>query len=214
MNSPGGGEVTVFDYGMGNQQSVLNAFRFLGFKVRAISDAKSIEGSERLVFPGVAAFGDCSQSLKETGAAGAIRDFIDSGRPYLGMCLGLQILFEHSDESPGEPGLGIFRGRVRRFPSGLPGLKIPHMGWNRVCLKKPSPLFSGISDENWFYFAHSFRVDSDDDSIIAAETEHGVRFAAAVAKNNVFACQFHPEKSSGAGLKILKNFAEFQPSEP
>jgi len=214
MTSPGGREVAVFDYGMGNQQSVLNAFRFLGFKARVVSDAQGIAESERLVFPGVAAFGDCSLSLKKTGAAEAIRDFIQSGRPYLGMCLGLQILFEGSEESHSEPGLGVLKGRVRRFPSRRRGIKIPHMGWNRVFLKRNSPLFKGIEDASWFYFAHSFHVDSDDDSIVAAETEHGVRFTAAVTEKNVFACQFHPEKSSEAGLKILRNFAGFQPSEP
>ncbi len=209
MNPRSGGKVTVVDYGMGNIRSVSGAFKFLGVDVCVTSDPKRVAESERLVLPGVAAFGECSKALKKTGAADAVRDFINSGRPYLGICLGFHILFDGSEESPDEPGLGIFKGRVKRF-SPAPGLKVPHMGWNRVALKSGSRLFGGVADESWLYFVHSFHVESDDRSIVSAETEHGVRFASAVEKDNVFACQFHPERSSDTGLKILRNFAGFQ----
>ncbi len=213
MNRRSNGEITVVDYGTGNIRNVFNAFSFLGLDVCVTSDPRRIAGSERLVLPGVGAFGDCSRALKKTGAASAVRDFIDTGRPYLGICLGLQILFENSDECPDEPGLGIFKGRTVRFSPG-PGLKVPHMGWNRVALKKKSKLFSGVEEGSWFYFVHSFHVESAEDSIVAAESEHGVVFTAAVEKKSVFACQFHPEKSSGTGLKILRNFSAFQPEGP
>lgn len=204
-------EIAVFDYGAGNQQSVLSAFRFLGLNTKAISTFREISEAERIVFPGVASFGDCAEVLEKTGAASALRDFINSGRPYLGMCLGLQILFENSDESPGKTGLGVFKGGVKGLHAS-PELKVPHMGWNRVSLSGGDGFFSGVSDRSWFYFAHSFYVEPEDQSIIAAKTSYGSEFTAAVEKDNVFACQFHPEKSSDAGLKILRNFAGFQRS--
>lgn len=208
-----GGKITVFDYGTGNIRSVSNAFEFLGFDVFVTSEPGRIADAQRIVLPGVGAFGECSKAMRKTGAADAVRDFINSGRPYLGICLGLHILFEQSSECEGERGLGIFRGKVLRFPPA-PGLKIPHMGWNQVSLKKGSALFSGFENRSMLYFAHSFYVESGDDSIVAAQTEHGIKFTAAVEKGNVFGCQFHPERSSGAGLKILRNFAAFEPSAP
>lgn len=207
------GGVTVFDCGTGNLRSVFNAFRFLGVEVSVTSDPERVADAARLVLPGVGAFGDCSRALRKTGAADAVREFINSGRPYLGICLGLQILFDGGDESPDEPGLGVFAGRVTKLPSA-PGLKIPHMGWNSVAVKNGSGLFGGIADGSRFYFVHSFRVEPEEGSIVAAETEHGVRFASAVEKDNIFACQFHPEKSADAGLKLLGGFAALQSAAP
>ncbi len=211
MSECNGGEITVFDYGMGNLKSVFNAFRFLGFDVVVTSDPARIASAGRLVFPGVGAFGECAKFLKRNGAASAIADFINSGRPYLGICIGLQILFERSAESPGEEGLGVFEGDVLKF-SPDSRLKVPHMGWNRVVQKAESRIFEGVEDGSWFYFVHSFYAEPQDDSVVAARSGYGVDFAAALEKNNIFACQFHPERSSDTGLKILRNFAEFQPS--
>ncbi|QMU55764.1 MAG: imidazole glycerol phosphate synthase subunit HisH [Candidatus Mycalebacterium zealandia] len=210
MSSARNPEIAVFDYGAGNQRSVLSAFKFLGFNVKAISTPREISQAEKIVVPGVASFGDCAKEIEKSGAATALRDFIDEGKPYLGMCLGLQILFESSDESPGETGLGVFKGGVKGLRTS-PELKVPHMGWNRVSLSGGG-LFTGVSDQSWFYFAHSFYVEPEDSSIIAARVSYGSEFTAAVEKDNVFACQFHPEKSSDAGLEVLRNFAGFQPS--
>ena len=211
MSGCNGGKITVFDYGMGNIRSVFNAFRFLGFDVAVTSDPAEIAVAGRLVFPGVGAFGECAKFLKKDGVASAIVDFINSGKPYLGICIGLQILFERSAESPGEEGLGVFRGDVLKFPTDS-RLKVPHMGWNRVAPKAGSRIFKGVEDKSWFYFVHSFYAEPQDDSVVVARSKHGVDFTAALEKNNIFACQFHPERSSDTGLRILRNFAEFQPS--
>ncbi len=200
--------ITVFDYGGGNLKSVFNAFKFLGFPATATSSPGDIRKAERLVLPGVSAFGDCAAAMRKTGAADAVREFIESGKPYLGICLGMHILFSESEESPGEPGLSVFEGRVVKLPSS-PGIKVPHMGWNRL-ETRDCAMFGGVENGSWLYFAHSFHAAPEDDSIVAARTEHGVNFTAAVEKNNVFACQFHPERSSSAGLEILRNFALFQ----
>lgn len=201
--------LTIFDYGGGNLKSVSAAFGFLGFETETTSRPSGIAAAERLVLPGVGAFGDCVRSLRKTGADTALREFIASGRPYLGICVGLQVLFDRSEESPGAAGLGVFSGGVVRFePSG--GLKVPHMGWNRLALRGGSPLFSGIENGSRFYFAHSFHAPSGRGPV-AATARHGTEFTAAVSGGNVFACQFHPEKSSDAGLRVMKNFALFQP---
>lgn len=202
--------LTIFDYGGGNLKSVSAAFRFLGFETEVTSRPEDIESAERLVLPGVGAFGDCIRALRKTGADTALKQFIAGGRPYLGICIGLQILFDRSEESPDEPGLGVFTGNVVRFAPSA-GIKVPHMGWNRLLFKGNSPLFGEIENGSWFYFAHSFHASAGQRGQVAATARHGTEFTAAVSGGNVFACQFHPEKSSGAGLRVLKNFALFQP---
>ena len=156
----------------------------------------------------VGAFGDCVNNLNDYGLTSPIKDFIDSGRPFLGICLGLQVLFEESEESPGLPGLGIFKGKVVRFPDlKEEGLKVPHMGWNEIKIVKDTPVLKDIPQDSWFYFVHSYYASPEDDSISAVKTTYGFEFTAAVSKDNIFASQFHPEKSSTLGLKIVRNFA-------
>ena len=201
--------LTVFDYGGGNLKSVFSAFRFLGFDVKVTSCPADIADARKLILPGVGAFGDCVHSLRRTGADKAVRNFIQSGRPYLGVCLGLQILFESSEESPDEPGLGVFKGSVVRFARS-DRLKIPHMGWNRLEIRGGGPLFSGVENGSWFYFVHSFHASPEREAVVAATAAHGREFTAAVSSENIFACQFHPERSSDAGLRMLRNFALYE----
>ena len=216
--------LTIFDYGGGNLKSVSAAFRFLGFEAKTTSRPEDITVAQRLVLPGVGAFGECVRALRKTGADTALKRFIKSGRPYLGICLGLHILFEGSEEDPGERGIGVFGGNVERIvPSAdfkdngikATGIKVPHMGWNRVFFKSDPPggsppLFDGIENGQRFYFAHSFRAPSGNGTPVEATANHGGEFAATVRRGSVFACQFHPERSSDAGLQMLKNFALFR----
>lgn len=200
--------VSIVDYGMGNLRSVKKAFESLGFSATLIRDGEEILSSSGLVLPGVGAFGDCMTNLEEYDLSEPIKKFIDNGRPFLGICLGLQLLFEESEESPSIRGLGVLKGRVVRFPKfDKERLKIPHMGWNQVKVKPEISIAHGITDGSWFYFVHSYFPEPDDKSIIAGQTQYGIEFTSAVQKENVFACQFHPEKSSTMGLKILENFA-------
>ena len=200
--------IVIVDYGMGNLRSVGKAFLSQGIDASVTRDPGEIARADGLVLPGVGAFGDCMKNLAEYGLVGPIKEHIDSGKPFLGICLGLQVLFEGSDESPDVPGLGILEGRVVRFsPSEEEKLKVPHMGWNRVSIRKESPVLAGIPDGSWFYFVHSYYPDPKDPGVIAVTSNYGVEFTAAVARDNLFACQFHPEKSSADGLRILRNFA-------
>lgn len=193
---------------MGNLRSVGKAFLSQGIDASVTRDPGEIARADGLVLPGVGAFGDCMKNLAEYGLTDPIKEHVDSGKPFLGICLGLQVLFEGSDESPDVPGLGILEGRVVRFsPSEEERLKVPHMGWNRVSIKKESPVLAGIPDGSWFYFVHSYYPDPKDPGVIAVTSNYGVEFTAAVARDNLFACQFHPEKSSADGLRILRNFA-------
>ncbi|MER3447138.1 MAG: imidazole glycerol phosphate synthase subunit HisH [Candidatus Dadabacteria bacterium] len=198
--------ISIVDYGMGNLRSVKKAFESLGFSVALTRDPEGILSSSGLVLPGVGAFGDCMKNLEEYGLSEPIRKFIYSGKPFLGICLGLQLLFEESDESPGIRGLGILKGRVIRFPINK-RLKIPHMGWNRVYIDSKLPIVRGITSGSWFYFVHSYFPEPEDKGIIAGRTQYGIEFTSAIQKENIFACQFHPEKSSIMGLKLLENFA-------
>lgn len=201
--------VALIDYGAGNLRSVANALNELGITPRVVSDAGGLEGTTHLVLPGVGSFGDCMARLGERGLVSALRDRITAGMPYFGICLGYQILFDESEESPGVAGLGIFPGKVKRFQE-QPGLKIPHMGWNSVHPATPDTgLWKGLGAEPYFYYVHSYFPVPADPSIIAATTTYGAdTFAGAVRSGSIFACQFHPEKSQNAGLRLLRNVFE------
>ncbi len=197
----------IIDYGAGNLRSVWKAVESQGFDARIVRDPAELDGLHALILPGVGAFGDCARNLERQELTQPVRDWTASGRPYLGICLGYQILFESSEESPGVEGLGILAGRVIRFPDG--DLKVPHMGWNEIETVDPSdPLWAGLPPHPHVYFVHSFYPSPDDPSIVAARANYGVRFAAAIRRGNLCATQFHPEKSQTLGLRILRNFLE------
>lgn len=199
--------IAIVDYGMGNLRSVSKAFQSQGFTVNVTKDPGDIRSASGLVLPGQGAFGDCVKNLEENGIFQTIKEFIQSGKPYLGICLGLQVLFEGSEESPGVAGLGLLKGKVVRFPSfKKERLKVPHMGWNRIGIRKKTALLEGIPDGSWFYFVHSYFPVPEDESVTAVTCTYGMEFTAAVATGNIFACQFHPEKSSAYGLLLLRNF--------
>ncbi len=199
--------IAVVDYGMGNLRSVEKGFLKVGVDARVVSDRRSIEDARGVVLPGVGAFRDCIRNLTDAGLTGAIIRAVEKGKPYLGICLGLQVLFSESEEFGICKGLDVFKGKVVRFPEA--GLKVPHMGWNTVRLVRRPPAFDGIADESFFYFVHSFYVVPQDKGIIAGTTEYGSEFTSMVWKDNILATQFHPEKSQELGLKILKGFGEF-----
>jgi len=198
--------IVVVDYGMGNLRSVQKGFEKVGGNAIISRDPVKIERADRLVLPGVGAFPECMRNLTRLDLVEPILEFIESGRPFLGICLGLQLLFDESEEFGGHDGFGVIPGKVREFDRNM-GLKIPHMGWNQVSFAKAVPIFRGIEEGSFFYFVHSFYVDPDDPTDIAAETEYGIKFTCAAARDNIFATQFHPEKSQDLGLRILKNFA-------
>lgn len=200
-------KVALIDYGAGNLRSVANALRGLGVEPVTAAAPDALTDCTHLVLPGVGSFGDCMEQLEKRGLVPAIREWVAAGRPYLGICLGYQILFDSSAESPGVSGLGIVPGTVRRFKEA-PGLKIPHMGWNSVVPRKPDTgNWAGLGAEPYFYYVHSYFPVPDDDAVIAAETAYGGdSFAAAIELPNLFACQFHPEKSQDAGLRLIRNF--------
>lgn len=195
--------VGVVDYGSGNLRSVGKALEASGAGTELISNPERLEGVDAVVVPGVGAFGDCASNLRATGLWEPLREWIGSGRPYLGICLGYQLLFESSEESPGVAGLGVLPGRVVRFSGG--GLKVPHMGWNTLTGLR-GPLFQGLPEETSVYFVHSFYPVPEETSLASATCEYGVRFAASVSRGALHATQFHPEKSQVAGLAILRNF--------
>jgi len=200
--------IAIVDYGMGNLRSVSKAFEHQGFPVTVARDPGEISNASGLVLPGVGAFGDCVSNLEAYGLTEPIKEYIDSGRPFLGICLGLQVLFEESEESPGVRGFGVLKGKVVRFPDfKQQRLKVPHMGWNRILINKRVPVLDDIPDKSWFYFVHSYYPKPEDDTISVVKADYGIEFTAAVGKENIFASQFHPEKSSELGLKILRNFA-------
>jgi len=201
--------IALIDYDSGNLRSVEKALKKVGADVRVIRDPKEMEGAAAVVLPGVGAFDDCLNALQKQELLGGVRDFIQTGKPFLGICVGYQALFEKSDEfNSCAAGLGIFRGKVRRF-SDQPGLKIPQIGWNQLEMARPDcPLYRGIAEGSHVYFVHSFFPEPADDSIVATRTVYGDRFASSVWKDNIFATQFHPEKSQTIGLQLLKNFVE------
>jgi glutamine amidotransferase len=198
--------IGIIDYGMGNLGSVTNAFRFLQLDARIVTRKQELEDCRALVLPGVGAFGDCMAHLVEHDFTEAISDWVQGGKPMMGICLGLQALFQSSEESPGVAGLGIFPGTVKRFD--LPReLKVPQIGWNRMAETQPDcPMFEDIDDGSFFYLVHSFYVCPEDESIVAGTTEYGIEYCSCVWKDNVFATQFHPEKSQAVGLRMLRNF--------
>ncbi len=195
----------IIDYDAGNLRSVEKALQALGEETVITRDRDEILSADRVILPGVGAFGDAMEKLHQYGLVEVIRQVVKNGTPFLGICLGLQLLFEESEESQGVLGLGILKGKIRRIPD-TPGLKIPHMGWNSLILRPGTRLFSGLGEEPYVYFVHSYYLEAADPEIVAASADYGVVIHAAVESGNVFACQFHPEKSSDTGLQILKNF--------
>ncbi len=204
--------ITIVDYGMGNLRSVQKAFEKLGFAAEVSADPRRVEQAEKLVLPGVGAFKDCMDNLRRGGFVEAILRQVASGRPFLGICLGLQLLFSESDEFGCHPGLGIIPGRVRRFAEDLQvadePLKVPHMGWNQIRIERPAPLFHGIADQASVYFVHSYYVVPEDEGLVATRTEYGLSFCSSIWRDNVMATQFHPEKSQQVGLHMLQNFGD------
>ncbi len=198
--------IGIIDYGMGNLGSVSNAFRFLGLDAKIVSRKSEMEDCRAVLLPGVGAFGDCMSHLVEHDFVEAIGTWVQAGKPMMGICLGLQVLFDSSEETPGVPGLGIFPGSVKRFD--LPReLKVPQIGWNRINEVQPGcPMFDGIDDGSFFYLVHSYYVSPENEAVIAGRTEYGIDYCSCVWKDNVFATQFHPEKSQEAGLRMLRNF--------
>lgn len=201
--------IAIIDYGMGNLRSVGKAFETLGHSASVTRVPGEILNSSGIVLPGVGAFGHCIRNLDEFDLIEPIKKSIVLEKPFLGICLGLQVLFEESEESPGVRGLGIFKGKIVRFPKFEDKrLKIPHMGWNRAeFANTKTTLINGIPNRSWFYFVHSYYPEPEDQQIIAATTTYGIDFTCAVSAGSIFACQFHPEKSSSMGLRILDNFA-------
>jgi len=198
--------ITVVDYGVGNLHSVAKALEKVGAKTRVTSDWKDVAGSNGVVLPGVGAFKDSMDAMHRSDLAKAIQDFIASGKPFLGVCVGLQMLFSESEEFGLSKGLGVFPGRVVKFNQGQ---KVPHMGWNQIRITQPrNPLLKGINEGEFLYFVHSFYVVPEDDSISAAKTDYDVDFTCMVWRDNIFGTQFHPEKSQEAGLRIYQNFNE------
>ncbi|MEM0896340.1 MAG: imidazole glycerol phosphate synthase subunit HisH [Verrucomicrobiota bacterium] len=206
MESTGEPMTGVIDYGAGNLRSVCNALEVLGALHKVIRAPEDATGISSLIFPGVGAFGDSMKNIRAQGLDGFIVDWVAADKPFLAICIGYQVLFESSEESPEEPGLGIFRGKVRRFPS-LPGLKVPHMGWNSLELLDPGdPAWKGFPKKPYVYFVHSFFPEPEDDSLVAVRCDYGLNFAAAIRRGNLTATQFHPEKSQSLGLKLIENF--------
>lgn len=199
--------IAIIDYGAGNIQSVSKALAHIGCEAFITRDKDKILKADGAVLPGVGSFGDTMDTMTEYGIKDAVIEYTKSGKPFLGICLGLQLLFPKSEESPDAEGLGIFDGSITKIPSGE-GLKIPHIGWNSLDIKKSDGLFKGIGKNPYVYFVHSYFLNASDKSIVSAQTEYGVTIDAAVEKGNVYATQFHPEKSGETGLKILRNFAD------
>jgi glutamine amidotransferase len=231
--------IAIIDYGMGNLRSVQKAFETVGHKAVVTRDRRAIADASRVVLPGVGAFADCMANLEQYGLVEPIRKAIDSGKPFLGICLGLQLLFTESEEFGLHKGLGVLAGRVKKFswgPAGtdplrqgsvplqagqapappepvpsepVPRLKVPHMGWNGVAKQREAPPLKGVASGEHFYFVHSYYVEPQDRSVVATTTDYGLPFTSSVWRDNIFACQFHPEKSQAAGLRIVKNFGEW-----
>lgn len=197
--------IAIIDYDAGNIKSVEKALLSMGETPVLTRDPEVILQADHIILPGVGSFGDAMENLNKFGLIDVIHEAINRKIPFLGICLGMQLLFESSEETPGVAGLGILKGKIVRIPEG-PGLKIPHMGWNSLNVREGASLFKGLEKEPYVYFVHSYYLQAKDPKIVAATTEYGVTIHASVEKENVFACQFHPEKSSKTGLAILKNF--------
>ena len=205
--------INIIDYEMGNLRSVEKAFEKLGFAARVSNDPEDIASADKVVLPGVGAFRDCISNLREGGFVEPLLGHVAAGKPLLGICVGMQMLFDESEEFGRHQGLGLIPGKVVRFPAGMveggERLKVPHMGWNNIRLQKPSPLFSGIEDNSFVYFVHSYYCAAENPADIAASCRYGdVEFCASLWHDNIMATQFHPEKSQTIGLNIFKNFGE------
>jgi glutamine amidotransferase len=202
--------IAIIDYGMGNLRSVQKGFEKVGFDAVVTADPRVVLEADRVVLPGVGAFPDCMRNLEQGGFVEPLLKVLQDGRPFLGICLGLQLLFTESEEFGVHKGLNVIPGRVVRFPEGMTEgeeeLKVPHMGWNQVSIKRCPPALQGIEDGANFYFVHSFYVQPEDTSVVATTTGYGIEFCSSIWKDNIVATQFHPEKSQEKGLSILKNF--------
>lgn len=199
----------IIDYDAGNIESVRKALQYLGEDPVLTRNGEEILQADRIILPGVGAFGDAMEKLHHYGLTEVLKKAVKQGIPFLGICLGLQLLFESSEESPGVEGLSLLPGRILRIPSGE-GLKIPHIGWNSLSYPSQGTLFEGIREDAYVYFVHSYYLKAENEAIVKAVTDYGVPIHAAVEKDNLFGCQFHPEKSSETGLKILENFLDFR----
>ncbi|MFI3205728.1 MAG: imidazole glycerol phosphate synthase subunit HisH [Clostridia bacterium] len=197
--------ITIIDYGAGNIASVIKAFNFLGIETELTDDIDKIANADACVLPGVGSFGDAMDNINKRRLLKPIKDFIASGKPFLGICLGLQLLFERSEESPGVEGLSVLKGEIVKIPSDL-GVKVPHIGWNSLEYQNKGDIFENSEDEAYVYFVHSFYLKAEED-IVTSTADYGVKIHASVQKGNLSACQFHPEKSGKTGLKLLENFA-------
>ena len=201
--------ISILDYDAGNIKSVEKALQYLGSEAVITSDRDTISNSDGLILPGVGSFGDAMEKIKNRKLDSIIEEFVSTGKPFLGICLGLQLLFKESEESPGATGLGLLDGKIIKIPYDYPDgthLKVPQIGWNSIKINPASKLLEGIPDESYFYFVHSFYLQADNISDVAATTEYGVTVHAAVERGNIMATQFHPEKSSDVGLNVLKNY--------
>ncbi|MBP3718742.1 MAG: imidazole glycerol phosphate synthase subunit HisH [Eubacterium sp.] len=201
--------ISIIDYDAGNIKSVEKAIEFLGEEVEITSDKEKILASDGVILPGVGAFGVAMEKLHSRNLAHTIKEYAKTGKPFLGICLGLQLLFDESDETPGVKGLGLLEGKIKRIPSEYENgttLKVPHIGWNSIDINPSSKLMKGIPSDSYVYFVHSFYLEAANPSDVIATTEYGVKIHAAVERDNIMATQFHPEKSSDVGLKILSNF--------
>ena len=197
--------IAILDYDAGNLRSVEKALNYIGEDTVITRDKDVIMNSDKVILPGVGSFGDAMEKLNNYNLINTIYDVVDKKIPFLGICLGLQLLFEESEETPGVTGLGILKGRIKKIPS-IDNIKIPHMGWNSIDIKDGAKLFRGMSKQEYVYFVHSYYLEAEDENIVTATTEYGTHIHASVETGNIFACQFHPEKSSETGLHILQNF--------
>lgn len=201
--------IAIIDYGAGNLSSVKKALDYLGAESEITDDKEKIFSATHIILPGVGSFGDAMMSMQKKGLTEAVKESAVSGKPFLGICLGLQLLFESSDESPDVKGLGILNGKIVTIPKEN-GLKVPHIGWNSISLRQKGGIFKDLRDESYFYFVHSYYLKGADNDAVAATTQYGVEIECAVQKGNLCATQFHPEKSGEAGLKLLKNFIDME----
>ncbi len=200
--------ISIIDYGVGNLRSVEKAFHFIGGDASVTSDRDTILNSDAVVLPGVGAFANAMESLDKAGMVDIVKEAVESGKPFLGICLGMQLLFEYSEEGGDRvPGLGICKGSIRQIPPDM-NLKVPHMGWNSISIKGQFPIFKNLPMVPYVYFVHSYYLSAEDRDIVAATTSYGLQFDVAIGRGNVFATQFHPEKSGEVGLSILKNFKD------
>ena len=197
--------IAILDYDSGNLRSVEKALNYIGEDTVITRDKDVIMNSDKVILPGVGSFGDAMEKLNNYNLINTIYDVVDKKIPFLGICLGLQLLFEESEETPGVTGLGILKGRIKKIPS-IDNIKIPHMGWNSIDIKDGAKLFRRMSKQEYVYFVHSYYLEAEDENIVAATTEYGTHIHASVESGNIFACQFHPETSSETGLHILQNF--------